>query len=85
VANFGDGDCRDTVQILKGNLLNNGGDVKEDDKADHEDKEGASEWQEGFSADIHKLIVTVARKCCTNDNKEDSDDCSLQCKNVRLL
>lgn len=31
------------VKVLKGNLLNDGGDVEEDDKGDYEDKEGASE------------------------------------------
>lgn len=85
VADFGDGSHWGTVQILKGNLLNDRGDIKEDDEANHEDKEGAGKWKEGFSTDIHKLIVTVAWKRCANDNKEDSDNCCFQCKNVRLL
>ena len=42
-----------TVKVFKGDLFNNGRDIKEDDEADYEDEEGASERKEGFSANIH--------------------------------
>jgi hypothetical protein len=51
--------------------------VERHNEAHNENKETARNGEKGFSTNIHKLIVPVARQCGTHDNEENSNKGSL--------
>jgi len=57
--------------------------VKENEEAKDKDKESPRDWKENFSANIHKLIVTIARQRRANVHKENPDDRSFKRQDER--
>jgi hypothetical protein len=64
--------------------MHDGSRVERHNKAYNEDKETACNGKKGFSANIHKLIVTIPRQCSAYNNEENSDKGSFYTQQERM-
>jgi hypothetical protein len=64
--------------------MHNGCRIERNNKAHNEDKEATSNGQKSFSANIHKLIVTIPRQCSAYNDEENSDKGSFYTQQERM-